>query len=194
MCDGHDAGGGSRVGGLALSRSEDTCSISLNDTTHRSETRLVQGDHIQTDTRSSNHTWTRRPDGCFVAQSLNSHKLSQSHKRAIDNIDTHTMPLLPLLSFCIVLQPSIAWSSHPNHRRLVLESMVATSSATIAAAWLSPSVVLAETIGKDSNCNTRDCLGVWDGLLADCPHMRGPTIGAGCTSSQDDTPGTFAEP
>ena len=39
--------------------------------------------------------------------------------------------------------------------------------------------------------------GVWDGLLADCPHGKLATLGgggAGCVSSQDDTPGIFAEP
>lgn len=53
----------------------------------------------------------------------------------------------------------------------------------------------AETVGKDPNCRDRLCLGVWDGLLADCPHgalSRG--TGAGCTCSQDDTPGIFSEP
>ena len=40
-----------------------------------------------------------------------------------------------------------------------------------------------------------------DGLLADCPHSENNnsllfngSSGAGCTSSQDDTPGIFAEP
>jgi hypothetical protein len=51
----------------------------------------------------------------------------------------------------------------------------------------------AETIGKDPNCNDASCLGVWDGLLADCPHDK--SLGkVGCVSSQDDTPGIFAEP
>lgn len=69
-----------------------------------------------------------------------------------------------------------------------------------------PWVYAAETVGKDPNCNDSSCLGVWDGLLADCPHAgtswwsgagkprRGWTGGSGCTSSQDDTPGIFAEP
>ncbi|KAL9190552.1 hypothetical protein ACHAXT_000258 [Thalassiosira profunda] len=54
----------------------------------------------------------------------------------------------------------------------------------------------AETVGKDENCNDASCLGVWDGLLADCPHDRARLKGggAGCVSSQDDTPGIFAEP
>lgn len=51
-----------------------------------------------------------------------------------------------------------------------------------------------ETIGKDEKCNDASCLGVWDGLLADCPHDRKLGGGAGCASSQDDTPGIFAEP
>ncbi len=57
----------------------------------------------------------------------------------------------------------------------------------------------AETIGKDESCNDASCLGVWDGLLADCPHDKHSDLflgnwGAGCVSSQDDTPGVFAEP
>jgi hypothetical protein len=59
----------------------------------------------------------------------------------------------------------------------------------------------AETVGKDGDCDDASCLGVWDGLLADCPHRgNGPPLpgwgggGAGCVSSQDDAPGIFAEP
>jgi len=52
----------------------------------------------------------------------------------------------------------------------------------------------AETVGKDPNCDDRTCLGVWDGLLADCPHDPLSRSGAGCTCSQDDTPGIFSEP
>mmetsp|Transcript_3134 Transcript_3134/g.8488 ORF Transcript_3134/g.8488 Transcript_3134/m.8488 type:complete len:328 (-) Transcript_3134:1581-2564(-) len=61
----------------------------------------------------------------------------------------------------------------------------------------------AETVGKDPDCDDLTCLGVWDGLLADCPHDNSvigkfvpsmPGGGAGCTSSQDDTPGIFSEP
>lgn len=72
---------------------------------------------------------------------------------------------------------------------------VATSTAVCGR------VNAAETVGKDPNCNDRTCLGVWDGLLADCPHDAKTGIGrlvggggAGCTSSQDDTPGIFSEP
>lgn len=55
----------------------------------------------------------------------------------------------------------------------------------------------AETVGKDPDCNDASCLGVWDGLLADCPHYDKIAMysgSAGCASSQDDTPGVFAEP
>lgn len=55
----------------------------------------------------------------------------------------------------------------------------------------------AETVGKDPNCNDASCLGVWDGLLADCPHNNANSVikwGSGCASSQDDTPGFFSEP
>ena len=52
----------------------------------------------------------------------------------------------------------------------------------------------SETVGKDADCNQSWCLGVWDGLLADCPHGTFIKTNAGCTSSQDDTPGIFSEP
>ena len=53
----------------------------------------------------------------------------------------------------------------------------------------------AETVGKDETCNDRTCLGVWDGLLADCPSKKKSAMGpAGCVSSQDDAPSVFAEP
>jgi hypothetical protein len=51
----------------------------------------------------------------------------------------------------------------------------------------------SETIGKEADCNDSSCLGIWDGLLADCPHGT-LKANAGCTSSQDDTPGIFSEP
>ncbi|GAB0491170.1 hypothetical protein MMPV_002422 [Pyropia vietnamensis] len=41
--------------------------------------------------------------------------------------------------------------------------------------------------------NCPDCVGVTDGFLADCPPPR-PLLPATCVSSQDDTPGSFAEP
>ncbi|KAL3798244.1 hypothetical protein ACHAW5_001370 [Stephanodiscus triporus] len=58
--------------------------------------------------------------------------------------------------------------------------------------------IAAETVGKDADCDDASCLGVWDGLLAHCPHPPGRGGGgwggAGCVSSQDDAPGIFAEP
>lgn len=70
------------------------------------------------------------------------------------------------------------------------------SSASLLVQVQQPSIsYAAETVGKDPNCNDASCLGVWDGLLADCPHgIIDIKSGAGCASSQDDTPGVFAEP
>jgi len=51
----------------------------------------------------------------------------------------------------------------------------------------------SETIGKEEGCSDSSCLGVWDGLLADCPHSD-IRSGSGSVSNQDDTPGIFAEP
>jgi hypothetical protein len=83
-------------------------------------------------------------------------------------------------------------------RRKLLHAIVASSLVP----FVMPTVGLersyaAETVGKDPNCSDAACLGVWDGLLADCPHpmgFSGRSAGAACVSSQDDTPGTFAEP
>lgn len=79
-------------------------------------------------------------------------------------------------------------------RRNLLASGIFVAIATSGGG--SYPVVAAETVGKDENCNEATCLGVWDGLLADCPHSypRNKFGGAGCVSSQDDTPGVFAEP
>jgi uncharacterized protein (DUF1499 family) len=66
------------------------------------------------------------------------------------------------------------------------------TSLLIGSSTLSPALA-AETVGKDSDCKDATCLGVWDGLLADCPHNTMKS-GAGCVSSQDDTPAVFAEP
>jgi hypothetical protein len=52
-------------------------------------------------------------------------------------------------------------------------------------------VFAAETIGKDPNCIDISCVGVWDGILADCPYSNS-ILGAGCVSSQDDTPGNYS--
>ena len=68
------------------------------------------------------------------------------------------------------------------------------SAAAAVASALLPPADAAETVGKDESCDDASCLGVWDGLLADCPHTAGFGGGAGCASSQDDTPGVFAEP
>ena len=56
-------------------------------------------------------------------------------------------------------------------------------------------VLVEDTVEKDPNCCGASCLGVWDGLLAYFPHEKFVmNTGAGCTSSQDDTPDVFVEP
>lgn len=77
----------------------------------------------------------------------------------------------------------------PLTRRRWCISIVAAGSLLVDRA-----VYAAETVGKDEDCNDSTCLGVWDGLLADCPHGKIMAANAGCTSSQDDTPGIFSEP
>mmetsp|Transcript_4120 Transcript_4120/g.6885 ORF Transcript_4120/g.6885 Transcript_4120/m.6885 type:complete len:291 (-) Transcript_4120:1003-1875(-) len=90
-----------------------------------------------------------------------------------------------------------------NSRRKFLSSVLTLAATTTtpqftpANTHLFPNSMIAnavETVGKDPNCNDASCLGVWDGLLADCPHTSNKLKGAGCVSSQDDTPGVFAEP
>lgn len=78
-------------------------------------------------------------------------------------------------------------------RRMALQQLFVSVSTTATAATAANA---AETIGKDEDCDDASCMGVWDGLLADCPHggRGGWGGGAGCVSSQDDTPGIFAEP
>jgi hypothetical protein len=95
----------------------------------------------------------------------------------------------------------------PTSRRNLLQKTIPAAIGIAAAGLVDGSVTQypvnlvanaleTETIGKDPDCDDSTCLGVWDGLLADCPHggsSRMP-FGAGCTSSQDDTPGIFSEP
>jgi uncharacterized protein (DUF1499 family) len=89
--------------------------------------------------------------------------------------------LLCSISFdTVALQTS---SSQTNRRSFIGNAI----GSLIAAPALA-----AETVGKDEDCTDKFCIGVWDGLLADCPHAM--TSGAGCTSSQDDTPRIFSEP
>lgn len=96
--------------------------------------------------------------------------------------------LLLCLGACIALTPNNDCERTTTGRR----SFLLGGIGSIATATFAFPSFAAETVGKDENCNDQYCIGVWDGLLADCPHtMSG---GAGCTSSQDDTPGIFQEP
>mmetsp|Transcript_26709 Transcript_26709/g.59352 ORF Transcript_26709/g.59352 Transcript_26709/m.59352 type:complete len:310 (-) Transcript_26709:112-1041(-) len=80
---------------------------------------------------------------------------------------------------------------HVNRRNCIARMFALVSSPSV----LPKSAFASETIGKDESCNDSSCLGVWDGLLADCPHGKlAMNAGAGCVSSQDDTPRLFAEP
>ena len=87
---------------------------------------------------------------------------------------------------------------HPSRRRHALAVLLGLgSSSFLGCRSSSTAAVAAETVGKDDDCNRSNCLGVWDGLLADCPHTnwgQNNFVGAGCVSSQDDTPAVFAEP
>lgn len=89
-----------------------------------------------------------------------------------------------------IQQPLHQKVEEQHSRRDVLYKL--SVAMTIANIPLSANA--AETIGKDDDCNESSCLGVWDGLLADCPHGLKLDGNAACVSSQDDTPGIFAEP
>lgn len=98
------------------------------------------------------------------------------------------LQVLRLQETCLALE---LLSSRRRHLLRITLSSLVTASLRIPFP-----VIAAETVGKDPLCNDPSCLGVWDGLLADCPHFTGNFgVGsAGCVSSQDDTPSVFAEP
>ena len=88
-------------------------------------------------------------------------------------------------------EKAVAPSSR-NRRGFISKIVASSASVLVGTASVAHA---AETVGKDVNCQDSSCLGVWDGLLADCPHGKlDMKSGAGCVSSQDDTPGVFAEP
>mmetsp|Transcript_8821 Transcript_8821/g.13534 ORF Transcript_8821/g.13534 Transcript_8821/m.13534 type:complete len:276 (-) Transcript_8821:462-1289(-) len=100
--------------------------------------------------------------------------------------------VLSYFSKCVFSFGTGAQNERAKSRREFLSKTI----SSMVGVSVSPIVAHAsETVGKDPECNDKNCLGVWDGLLADCPHsgslLKG---GAGCASSQDDTPGVFAEP
>jgi hypothetical protein len=87
-------------------------------------------------------------------------------------------------------------TNNNSSRRAFISLFAITAGSLNPLPPVSSNCNAAETIGKDPNCNDASCLGIWDGLLADCPHEKSNLLGggAGCVSSQDDTPGIFAEP
>lgn len=110
------------------------------------------------------------------------------------------LPKLILFSIWTVVVSGLNIEQHNRHllpRRQYVSKMALTL-LTLSPATFHTKANAAETIGKDPNCNDASCLGVWDGLLADCPHDNNalslPFGRSGCASSQDDTPGVFAEP
>jgi uncharacterized protein (DUF1499 family) len=88
------------------------------------------------------------------------------------------------LASCLLLSP-VCHSLGVSRRRTVLLWIGAGAAVVTPGA-----ATAAETIGKADDCNTPYCLGVWDGLLADCH----PDHDKNCVSSQDDTPRVFMEP
>ena len=111
---------------------------------------------------------------------------------------------LKVLSYDVSPPPPSTSTRRSFLRNTMISSLLKCSTAT-ATILIIPSAsghAAVETIGKDPNCQDASCLGVWDGLLANCDHGGGSSsiqklalrTTAGCVSSQDDTPGTFAEP
>ena len=109
-----------------------------------------------------------------------------------------------LLAYLLTVERISSWSVQESPsmiRRKIVQTGAGVWSLTVSSGGGSWTVAgrprmaaAAETVGKDPNCDDRSCLGVWDGLLADCPHDAQSRIGAGCTCSQDDTPSIFSEP
>ena len=121
-------------------------------------------------------------DDCLDQNPTYDNNSSTCYERPISRTHTSSNSRRSFLSFMTIAATSI------NFPSLDEPSASSTSYNNIANA--------AETIGKDESCNDSTCLGVWDGLLADCPHGANKLSGgkSGCVSSQDDTPGVFAEP
>jgi len=105
--------------------------------------------------------------------------------------------LLFILAISYITHPAkgLSISKAPHSRKQWLKQSLQGVLITLVAKNINEPCNAAETVGKDPNCNDATCLGVWDGLLADCPHDKNILSGkARCTSSQDDTPGIFSEP
>jgi len=96
---------------------------------------------------------------------------------------------------CIIrIAEGLSINKSPTERRQWFKQSLKGTFITLVAESIDKPSNAAETVGKDPNCNDATCLGIWDGLLADCPHDKNILGKAGCTSSQDDTPGIFSEP
>jgi len=111
----------------------------------------------------------------------------------MEAVRTRTRLVLTSILFLAPFNDSLELTRLPPKKQHVSCSRRAALSSFVSSLLVSEHVCAAETVGKDPDCNDSSCLGVWDGLLADCPHSN-MRQGAGCTSSQDDTPGIFSEP
>jgi uncharacterized protein (DUF1499 family) len=89
----------------------------------------------------------------------------------------------------VLLLSSVCHGLAVSRRNAVLLISATTTTATVGSSCSHKNAVAvaAETVGKDDDCTSPYCLGVWDGLLADCQDNN-------CVSSQDDTPRVFMEP
>ena len=101
-------------------------------------------------------------------------------------------PDLPGSSLLLLAMTACPQSSSalrpPVHRRHVVRAGLAAGAGSLRPRPAAG----GETVGKDATCDDPSCLGVWDGLLANCPATAG---GAGCVCSQDDSSRrVFAEP
>lgn len=135
-------------------------------------------------------------DFCFIIYFVGAHCHSASHYCIGERRQMRLAPAI-LAALAAAPQTAHAYSSsggsqHSPSRRAYMRAFAAVLGSSIGAQAAGAAV---ETIGKEEGCYDATCLGVWDGLLADCPHGGlGGMGGSGCVSSQDDTPGSFAEP
>lgn len=136
---------------------------------------------------------------CFRVVLTTSIKQIQSVPTIPQNVTMRSHDFVWVHAFLLLVgRYSFGWSLQPEYASMTTRRqwVVQSAAGCLGALVMTTKPALAaETVGKDPNCRDRLCLGVWDGLLADCPHgalSRG--TGAGCTCSQDDTPGIFSEP
>lgn len=93
--------------------------------------------------------------------------------------------LRPLLTFLVIeLSQALANPQFSSHHERRTESLPYRRDviASLLTAWVSAALrprlsQAAETVGKGPQWTDSTCLGVWDGLLADCPTWFGGVKG-----------------